>query len=207
MFHLYTILDLGGHAWPKQDISCFIYSFQYQAMWIACTCFIMWGLSSTGTITRFLLKRISSWMLSSCLKSKYLPIADGTSSLVSGQPILMICLNCWRPSSSSDFFFQDQQAVHSWLVKIRPCWFLQWILLDTLQAWLLTPPTTTLLHSAYWEGMFHWVYQQWIVPFLACALYSSYTSRAVITFFGAFWGLEAVISWKCSLAACDLSVL
>ena len=31
MFHIYTILDLGGHAWPKQDISCFIYSFQYQS--------------------------------------------------------------------------------------------------------------------------------------------------------------------------------
>ena len=104
MFHLYTILDLGGHAWPKQDISCFIYSFQYQARWIACTCFIMWGLSSTGTITRFPLKRIPSSMLSSSLKSKYLPISDGTSSLVSGQPILMICFNCWRPSSSSVFF-------------------------------------------------------------------------------------------------------
>ena len=63
----------------------------------------MWGLSSTGTITRFPLKRISSWMLSSSLKSKYLPISDGTS-LVSGQPILMICFNCWRPSPSSVFF-------------------------------------------------------------------------------------------------------
>ena len=72
--------------------------------WIACTCFIMWGLNSTGTITRFPLKMISSWMLSSPLKSKYLPISDGTSSLVSGEQILMICFNCWRPSSSSGFF-------------------------------------------------------------------------------------------------------
>ena len=54
--------------------------------WLECTCFIMWGLSATGTIKRFPSKRIPSWMLSSSLKSKYPLISDGTSSLVSGQP-------------------------------------------------------------------------------------------------------------------------
>ena len=59
----------------------------------------MYGLRATVTITRFTLKRIPSWMLTSSLKSKYHLI----SSLVSGQPIFIICFNSCRPSSSSVF--------------------------------------------------------------------------------------------------------
>ena len=102
---------------------------------------------ATGKITRFPLKRISPWMLSSSLKSKYLLI----SSLVSGKPFLILCFNCWRPSSSVFLLSSPRRSLvigRNSTMLISPM-----IWSDNLHAWILTPRTSTLLFMAYWEGM------------------------------------------------------